>query len=233
MVMANEQPLDYTRRPDPDPTTLTTAQLLRELFSLREILQAKLDGNKNEVDTRFDAVLVRIDAIDKATVLFEENLTRVPTEVDKAILHLRELIFAELKTIQQQFYAVAQQFEERDTRVREAAVATKTAVDAALQAQKEAFGQQNTTFAQSIEKSEISITKQIDSLVQNQTTQIQSITTLYGDLKDRMTRIESQDIGAKGQREDTHQGNAMMLTVFGAILGIGGFAVAIISLATR
>jgi predicted outer membrane protein len=103
-------------------------------------------------------------------------------------------------------------------------------VDAALQAQKEAFGQQNTTFAQSIEKSEISITKQIDSLVQNQTTQIQSITTLYSDLKDRMTRIESQDIGARDQRQDTHQGNAMMFTVLGGILGIGGLLIGAVSL---
>ncbi len=59
--------------PIPDPSVLTSDRLRREIDALREV------------------VYTRLDAIDKATNLFQENLTRVPTDTDKQIQHLKEL----------------------------------------------------------------------------------------------------------------------------------------------
>jgi hypothetical protein len=59
------------RTPIPDPTRLTTAQLYREIYNLQDMLT------------------IRLDAMDKAQTIFSENLTRVPTDTDKQITHLK------------------------------------------------------------------------------------------------------------------------------------------------
>jgi len=60
-------------RPVPDPTLLTTQQLTREIAALKEVIFTRLEG------------------MDKAIFLFNENITRVPTDTDKQIQHLKEL----------------------------------------------------------------------------------------------------------------------------------------------
>src|SRR5688572_12559693 len=105
--------------PMSDPTPLTTAQILREINSLEKLM----------------------DAIEKAVTVAHENLVRVPTEVDKAIGHLRELMLEKFLTIvktfettDQKFHNIQTQFMERDARSEQAENYTKTAVDAAFAA---------------------------------------------------------------------------------------------------
>lgn len=62
---------DWT--PRPDPTLLTTQQLLRELSALRREFE------------------VRFDAMDQAAVLLSETVNRTPTVIQTEISHLREL----------------------------------------------------------------------------------------------------------------------------------------------
>lgn len=92
----------HPSRPDPDPTQLTTQQLLREIALTRELFDSQMSG-------------------------------------------LRELH-------QEKFHSIEIQFTERDKRASDSARDSKTAVDAALQAAKEAVG-----------KSEVSTTKQIEN----------------------------------------------------------------------
>jgi hypothetical protein len=56
-----------------DPTELTTRLIRREMASHQQIIETRLNG------------------MDKATELLNANVTRVPTETDKAISHLKEL----------------------------------------------------------------------------------------------------------------------------------------------
>ena len=149
--------------PMPDPSTLTTEQLRRELTSLRSVLEARLDG------------------MDRAMVLFSDNLTRVPTDTDKQVGHLKELH-------DEKFSSIQKQFEERDTRTEQAAIATKIAVDAALQAQKEAAGAQNESNAAAITKSELATTKQIDGIVALLGSSNKATDEKIGDLKSRFDR---------------------------------------------
>ena len=123
--------------PSPDPTLLTTEQLLREIEHLRAFLVG------------------RLEAMDKAMVIFNENITRVPTDTDKQIQHLKELH-------DEKFESIKIQFIERDTRTEQTSRDSKVAVDAALQAAKEAVGEQNKSSALAIAKSEASTIKQID-----------------------------------------------------------------------
>src|ERR1700685_2775837 len=105
-------------RPSPDPTVLTTQQLLRETDRL-QILIDKVPG------------LARIE-VAKLQELHEEK-----------------------------FASIATQFAERDKRTEQLSLADKTAIAAALQAQKEAAGAQNEANAAAIAKSEAGVTKQI------------------------------------------------------------------------
>src|SRR5665213_4442028 len=95
-------------RPIPDPSTLTTSQLHRELASLRELIEARLDGTDKRIEI---------------------------------------------------------QFAERDKRADQAAKDSKSAVDAAFAAAKEAVSEQNKSSALAISKSETATTKQIDSIL--------------------------------------------------------------------
>jgi hypothetical protein len=124
--------------PVPDPTILTTQQLLRELAALEEKTGARLDGIKAALEAR-------LAAMDKAQELFNADLKRVPNDTDKQVAHLSTLVAEKFDSVQvqltasadlqkEQFNSVATQFHERDVRVDQAAKDTRSAVDAALQA---------------------------------------------------------------------------------------------------
>lgn len=121
-------------RPVPDPTVLTTQQLLRELAALREVLMTRMDG------------------YDKAISLLQAFADRQPT-VAEVVARFDE-----------KFRGVDLQFKERDQRVEQAAKEYKVAVDAAFASQKEAVSEQNKSAAAAIAKSEAAAIKQIDAI---------------------------------------------------------------------
>lgn len=127
-------------RPIPDPSTLTTAQINREIAALREILEARLGG----MDARFVQLHVEFD--------------KVPFSVEKIVQKLQDLHEEKFKSIQTQFT-------ERDTRTEQTSRDSKVAVDAALSAAKEAVSAQTIASQREILKSETATTKQIDSIV--------------------------------------------------------------------
>src|ERR1035438_4580365 len=102
-----------TSPPVPDPTILTTEQLLREVSTLREQFGREVADLKELTD-------IRHVGLDKALVLSNTNMLQ-------QITHLGLLC-------DEKFNTIAIQFKERDTRVEQTAKDTKVAVDAALQA---------------------------------------------------------------------------------------------------
>ncbi len=68
-------------------------------------------------------------------------------------------------------------------------------MDAALQAAKEAVGEQNKSSALAIAKSEAATTKQIDQLAGVIQTMTKAFDDKVGDVKDRLTRIEGAKQG--------------------------------------
>jgi hypothetical protein len=210
-----------------DPSFLTTSVLQREIASVKEQFRIELKG----VVQAFEA---RLAAIDKATDKFESSLVRVPTETDKAIAALRNLMderFARMdekfekvgerftgvathldglqKLEDEQFRAIQQQFVERDHRYAGERDAARAAIAAALEAAKEA-----------VEKSEASQTKSIEQ----QSAQIRTVTDANNgqitDIKERLTRIEAIAIGQANQKQETHVGSSFVVSLIGIGLAI-------------
>ena len=223
-------------RPVPDPTLLTTQQLEREIGGLREFLETKFDTRLSAMD---EAVRLRYTEMSKDMQLLREDCVKEPLLNQERIEHLREVIFETFRTQNEKFHGVETQFTERDVRTRDAASQTALAVQAALQAAKEAVGEQNKSFTLSIDKSEKSTSEQI-------TQQRVLLQTNYGSLNDkivdlavRMTRFEGLGLGVAqaetSNRADhtTHlQASSLILAatgfVVGTLIGTAGIIIAIL-----
>lgn len=195
------QPPNGGTRPVPDPTVLTTAQLIREVFGLRELIEARLEG------------------MDKAIELLQEATDRIPAHMKETVQTLRELH-------DEKFAGIDTQFQERDTRTAETASLNKLAIDAALQAQKEAAGKSEEGFTKQIEKlGELIETKTV-ALGSEIRANMNALSDRATANKERLDRIE----GGRGQ-ETTHRDTTQWLV--GAIVGAAGFAIAAVALLVR
>lgn len=148
--------------PSPDPSALTTASLNQAKAELK-------DDYRDRLASLHLILATRLDAMDKAAILLAESVNRVPTLLDREIGRLQSL--AEEKVL-----GIEKQFRERDIRAAAAetaqkesasaaSIAAQTAVNAALQAQKEAAAAQNESNAAAITKSEASAIKQMDGIL--------------------------------------------------------------------
>lgn len=178
--------------PIPDPTALTTDQLRRELAALR------------------DTVDTRLDAMDKAAQLFHENLTRVPTDTDKQISHLKELH-------DEKFWSIQKQLDERDVRSVASEDAAKVAVNAALQAQKEAAAAQNASNAAAITKSEATTVKQIDGILAVLTSNSSALSDKIAVINGRLDRSEGVARNRAASTTTTIAVAAVIATLIGVI----------------
>ena len=200
-------------RPDPDPTTLTTQALYREINQVQALLNAHMDGMEGTLSARITAIDHDLDRLQAA-------VEQEPAQTGVLVNTLRDLH-------QEKFGSIQVQFVERDVRTEQTSRDSKVAVDAALQAAKEAVEKQNTSSALAIAKSESATTKQIDTqgiLIATATTSLNeridaasaTMNSKIDDLKDRMNRMEG---GASGG----HQ-------VWGYLIGAAGSLIGIISL---
>jgi hypothetical protein len=108
-------------RPVPDPTVLTTQQLLREVLSLKELFNT------------------RLEAMDKAIELLQSNADKSPTI---AVVDQR---------LTSAMFMMNSKFSEYDGRVEDMTKAATKAVDAAFAAQKEAIAKSEAGFTKQID----------------------------------------------------------------------------------
>jgi len=168
--MTEHEPLHRGFLPVPDPTVLTTQQWQREIATSREIVEGRISG------------LEKVSAITQATV------DGLPGQIAKEVRHLRELH-------EEKFQSIKTQFAERDTRTEQTSRDSKVAVDAALQAAKEAVNAQQIANAQAIAKSEAATTKQMDQTGTMVSAMEKSMDGKIGDLKDRLMALEAYKKG--------------------------------------
>ena len=102
---------EYDVRPIPDPTDLTTKQLTLAIGTLRDLLEARLDG------------------MDKANELHQKGVERIPDLIQKEMRQLNDVNT-------EKFNAIFIQFSERDIRTLQTNRDRDVAVSAALQAAK-------------------------------------------------------------------------------------------------
>ena len=173
--------------PTPDPTVLTTAQLLREIASSRAIIEARMDG---------------MDASRKSV---EEHLSRVYDDISRQAGHLKELVSERIegadRLVKERFAGVEKQFDERDIRAKAAEAATATGIVVGLQAQKEAAA-----------KSEIAIAEKLNGLAALVDRSLLSQSEKVSDLSSRMDRSEAANLSLSVQRGENKQNIGVLLT---------------------
>ncbi len=211
--------------PRPDPTLLTTeqsnrlrAEMQREVQALREIFET------------------RLGAMDLATELLRASLAKVASteELNRRLIDMTAFFCERLegtrKEFLEKFSSIQNQFRERDVRTDQASVAQTTAVNAALQAQKEAAGAQNESNAAAITKSEAATTKQIDGIQLNISNSTAALNDKIADLRRSIDRGEATIQGASDTRTDTRQSVGMILGIIGGSFGLIMTIVAVITL---
>lgn len=217
------QPPENGSVPNPDPTERTVEQLLREIATSREIVEAIGKGDRQVVETR-------LAGMDKAIELLQRSTEKLPVYIKEAVGHLQavhEERFRSISTqIEIQFEGIRTQFAERDKRTEQLSLADKTAIAAALQAQKEAAGAQNESNTTANTKMEANFAKLID---QTQTL-LQAVTRntddKINDLKSRLDKGEGHTGGMGEQRVVAREDK---IDNRGLIIGGGGLMVAAIA----
>lgn len=185
-------------KPDPDPTSATTAQLLREMEHQREL-----------AETRFEAM-------DKAITLLQANVDKSPTiaVVDEKLEGIKNFFLEMFKSVQTQF-------SERDTRIDQSARTIETAINTALQSAEKSTTKQNENFAQSVDKTEKGFTKEIDGIKTLLYTSIKS-------LEDKISANASRITEINGHSQGMSDGWGYLVGAIGVLVAIGAFIINLI-----
>lgn len=201
---------DVDNRPTPDPTTLTTAQLLRVAHAERDY-----------TDGQIAVLLERLRGIDKATEVLNETVHRVPTDMQQAIGNLSALM-------DERFVSVATQFKERDTRSERESRDNKVAVDAAFAAQKEAAAKQDEANQKAIDKSEKATNETIKKNEESGAQQNRALSDKIDDVKERISTLESIVNGMQQMRLGGHEAVTDRRLSTGATIAFVGIGITLI-----
>jgi hypothetical protein len=218
-----------------NPGRFTTEQLDRNLNNLRDLLNSRVDAilqvSSAEARGLLKIIETRIDAMDKATALLVEDIAVVPSEMDRQIEHLREFLVARIESTQvardERFHSIDLQFKERDTRTDQSSRDSKIAVDAALQAAKEAVGEQNRSSALAIAKSETAVTKQIDQLQTLIQSNNEGTNDKINDIKARLDRGEGLVRSGDQNRSEKRLDNGLVAAIAGVCVAMLSVVVAL------
>jgi hypothetical protein len=202
------------RAPVPDPTVLTTEQLVRTVAAERDYVNGQLDVLRQ-----------RLDGVDRATELLNETVNRVPSALTEGLGHLQAVM-------DERFQSIDKQFGERDTRSERESRDNKVAVDAAFAAQKEAASEQNKSNTLAISKSETATAETINKLAELVRTQIAGMSDKLDDLKERVARIESVKQGGAEATAERRTNLGQTTTLIGTIVAIIIVGLAILSYST-
>lgn len=191
-----------------DPTKLTTDQITREIGALKDLLEVSIENAKidiaalfriqhdvpskisEEVDHLRDLTNARLSGADVVTKILQAGLDKLPSQTDEKISALANIH-------NEKFSSIQKQFAERDVRTEQSSKDSKVAVDAALQAAKEAVGEQNKSSSLAIAKSETATNKQIEQIGQAMASAAKNADDKFSDMKDRLALIEGRGTGSK------------------------------------
>jgi hypothetical protein len=216
--------------PIPDPSAVTA----NAIQALREEIRRDITAVREIFDTR-------LAAMDKASILLAEHVIKCPSvgDVERMMTERQiyynerfsglERIFTEqlsgLKSqITEQFSGIKGQFDERDVRTGQASLAATTAVNAALQAQKEAAGAQNEANAAAITKSEAATKEKIDGLGALFKGDVGALRDQVAALTSRLDRGEGISRGSRDLRVEHRDQTDVSLKIVMVILAVAAIA---------
>jgi cobalamin biosynthesis Mg chelatase CobN len=187
-------------RPIPDPTSLTTEALQREIRNLGDTLRAELKIESAEASGGRLVITTRIDGI------------------ERDLFNLGALVKERFDIIERQR---VEQKQDNEKAVQAALLAAEKAVQAALLAQKEAVREQTAASALAISKSESSTAAQQSQQYATITAELKAVTDRLGEQGNRITTIESTKLGSQ-------QSSAGLQTNIGLIISVVLFVIALI-----
>jgi len=217
--------------PVPDPTALTTQQLIEKIAALRELMEAEdrairkdveraqveRDGFNGKIAEAVAALRIiietRLGGMDKAITLLQATTDKMPQVVEEKIPSLKSLH-------EEKFDSIQTQFRERDVRDERSSRDSKTAVDAALSAAKEAVASTNASSALAIAKSESATDKRIDQQGTLIATGTKALDEKIDDLKERITRLEGKGQGIEKQQATQQSSIGSTVGIIGSVLGV-------------
>jgi DNA anti-recombination protein RmuC len=199
-----DEPSPRSNIPIPDPTLLTTQQLVAAIGALKELVFARIDGIERNLEGVHD------------------SLEAIPGQTGRQVDHLRDVLEVRFSLQDEKFRSIATQFTERDVRTEQTSRDSKVAIDAALQAAKESVSSQNESSSQAISKSEAATNKNIDQLgtLINSTTA--GLNDKIDDIKDRLTRIEGVKAGGTDVRGSILAGFGALMLLLGLLVAAWG-----------
>jgi hypothetical protein len=189
--------------PKPDPTRRTIETLHREITMQSEL---------------FD---VRLGAFGSAHATMDRTVESIPSEIARAIGHLRELM-------EEKFRSVDKQFGERDTRSEREARDNKLAVDAAFAAQEKQAVAQNESNALAINKSESATTETIKTNQDLASSQTQSLVKTVDELKLQVNTLITGGTVSKDVRVERQANTAQTIALAGVVCTLVGGSLAAI-----
>ena len=181
----------------PDPTNATTQMILREIGALKELNAAQMETTNQ-----------RIGAIDKSIALAHDDYVRWPTDLEREVNTINRVFDTKLAIRDERFTSIDKQFIDRDSRFRQGSIDNKAAVDAALLSAKE-----------SVSKSEIGFTKQIEQLSQTIITGKSELEKQIENLKERVTEMTANRMGGLEVRKESRESMGVMIGIVGAVVG--------------
>lgn len=204
--------------PNPDPSVRTVEQLQRDIGASREIVEGKVEGNQSVFEAR-------LAGMDKAIELLQRSTDRIPGHIKGEVEKLEALHGEKFQSVERrteiQFASIATQFQERDKRTEQLSLADKTAIAAALQAQKEAAGAQNESNAAANAKMEANFAKLIEQ-GQSLLMEVRRNTEAQiNDLKSRLDKGEGRTVATRDIHTDNRGMIALIVAVIGTAIALG------------
>lgn len=196
MEDSQHQPLIYDSR-QADPTVLTTQLMQRELAALKEILETRLAG------------------MDKAIELLQVSTSKLPFIIDEKVTHLRQLHSENFRSIEKQFEGIA-------TLANQAAMSSKVAIDAALQAFDKATAKSEAGVDTRINQLMASTDKRFDQVDKQFNTAMVSRDVLIEAIRERTTSLETRMAAAEGRGSGYQSSWVVLVGAIGVIATIIG-----------
>jgi hypothetical protein len=219
--------------PIPDPTALTSS-----------LVDAAKEEMRRELQHVQALVMAHLGTMEAKLRIIEMQLMECPKLIDHALREGKELLQERLRTQDERFHGIQVQFHERDTRADDASRATRTAIEAALiaqrenaaqqmQAQKEAAAAQHANSEQSRSRIEATTQHQIEQLMTLLHATTGAITGKVDDLKERLTLIEGRTVGitaATGRHDVMETSGRQLSSQHIAILAVLVSAISLIAM---
>ena len=193
--------------PSQDRDFMTREEITTLLDNLREFLLSS-------GVSRHEKALIRIDAVEAAHRAFEENLNRVPTQLDREAARLEALFNEKLTSLSGHLDGVQKLCDAMQTN-------TDKRVDAAFMAAEKIAHNHRIAFEQQMAKSEVAFTKEIDGVKSLLHSSMATLASDVRNLTGRLDRGEGVSHGARQEVGDRHATMNSNAQVIGQIIAFG------------